>query len=124
YKTVISICWLEQPISPFSHPPTSRRLSATNYLFLLVTTRYEKPNWNLESTEIEVALEKPFCKLLHFKPAAAASRQKVLVVAPLSGHHSTLVRDTVRSLLADYDVWVTDWVDARMVPLSEGLFHL
>jgi poly(3-hydroxybutyrate) depolymerase len=48
----------------------------------------------------------------------------VLVVAPLSGHHSTLLRDTVRSLLDGHDVWVTDWVDARMVPLSAGPFHL
>ena len=124
YMAELSLGWFGHPFSPFAHLPLSRRLAATSDLFLRVTTRYEKPNWNLESTEIEVALEKPFCKLLHFKPAAAASRQKVLVVAPLSGHNSTLVRDSVRSLLADYDVWVTDWVDARMVPLSEGLFHL
>ena len=49
---------------------------------------------------------------------------KVLLVAPLSGHHATLLRDTVRSLLAEHDVWVTDWVDARMVPLTAGPFHL
>jgi poly(3-hydroxybutyrate) depolymerase len=124
YMAELSLGWFGHPFSPFAHLPLSRRLAATSDLFLRVTTRYEKPNWNLEGTEIEVALKKPFCRLLHVKPAAAASRNKVLVVAPLSGHHSTLVRDTVRSLLADYDVWVTDWVDARMVPLSEGPFHL
>jgi poly(3-hydroxybutyrate) depolymerase len=48
----------------------------------------------------------------------------VLVVAPLSGHHSTLLRDTVRVLLPDHDVWITDWVDARMVPVAAGPFHL
>jgi poly(3-hydroxybutyrate) depolymerase len=48
----------------------------------------------------------------------------VLLVAPLSGHHATLLRDTVRALLTDHDVFVTDWVDARMVPLSDGAFHL
>ena len=48
----------------------------------------------------------------------------MLLVAPLSGHHATLLRDTVRTLLAEHDVWVTDWVDARMVPLTAGPFHL
>jgi poly(3-hydroxybutyrate) depolymerase len=90
---------------------------------LRVTDRYEKPPWNLEEAEAEVALHKPFCNLIHFKQSAP-KKHKVLVVAPLSGHHATLVRDTVRALLADHDVWVSDWVDARMVPLSEGPFHL
>jgi poly(3-hydroxybutyrate) depolymerase len=94
-----------------------------------------------------VALAKPFCNLIHFertidtsspKPApqaaakktakaAAAAQQKdpvVLLVAPLSGHHATLLRDTVRALLPQHDVYVTDWVDARMVPLAAGPFHL
>src|SRR5205814_2570545 len=78
---------------------------------------------NIPEAQIEVALDKPFCQLLHFKQAGPA-KPKVLVVAPLSGHHSTLLRDTVRALLAEHDVWATDWVDARMVPLSAGAFHL
>src|SRR5437773_2024410 len=86
-------------------------------------SRYEKPKWNLEGVELEVALDKPFCKLVHFKQQTP-KKHRVLVVAPLSGHHATLVRDTVRSLLAEHDVWVTDWVDARMVPLNAGPFHL
>jgi poly(3-hydroxybutyrate) depolymerase len=61
--------------------------------------------------------------LIHFKQQET-KKHKVLVVAPLSGHHATLVRGTVLALLAEHDVWVTDWVDARMVPLSEGPFHL
>lgn len=75
---------------------------------------------------IEPTATKPFCRLLHFCRALAEPRDdpKVLVVAPLSGHHATLVRDTVRTLLAEHDVWVTDWADARMVPLREGPFHL
>ena len=48
----------------------------------------------------------------------------VLVVAPLSGHHATLLRDTVKTLLADHKVYVTDWIDARMVPVEQGAFHL
>src|SRR5919201_4878034 len=115
--------WFGQPFSPLAHWPLSRRLAASSDLFLRVTERYEKPQWNLRDVEVEVAEEKPFCRLLHFKQASAKHR-KVLVVAPLSGHHATLLRDTVRSLLAEHEVWITDWVNARLVPLSEGPFHL
>src|SRR5215813_12487177 len=115
--------WFGHPFSPFAHLPISRRLAASSDLFLRVTERYEKPQWNLDGVEIEVAQEKPFCRLIHFKQATAKAR-KVLVVAPLPGHHATLLRDTVRSLLAEHDVWITDWVNARLVPLSAGPFHL
>jgi poly(3-hydroxybutyrate) depolymerase len=114
--------WFGNPFSPFAYLPLARRLAATSDLFLRVTGRYEKPEWNIDGAEMEVALDKPFCKLLHFK-AGRIGKPKVLVVAPLSGHHATLLRDTVRSLLAGHDVWVTDWVDARMVPLTAGAFH-
>jgi len=115
--------WFGHPFSPFAHHPLSRRFAASSDLFLRVTDRYEKPKWNLPEAESEVVLEKPFCNLIRFRLGAAKPR-KVLVVAPLSGHHATLVRDTVRALLAEHDVWVSDWVDARMVPLTEGPFHL
>ena len=111
------------PFSPFAHWPLSRRVAASSDLFLRVTERYEKPDWNLDGVSIEIAQQKPFCSLVHFRQAAA-KKHKVLVVAPLSGHHATLLRDTVRSLLAEHDVWITDWVDARLVPLTEGPFHL
>ena len=76
----------------------------------------------------QVALNKPFCRLLRFKrftdnPAALdamKTQPTVLVVAPLSGHHSTLLRDTVQSLLHDHKVFITDWTDARMVPVEAG----
>lgn len=115
--------WFGNPFSPFAYLPHARRLAATSDLFLRLTDRYEKPAWNLEGVEIEVALDKPFCKLVHFKQPHPRSK-KILVVAPLSGHHATLLRDTVRTLLAEHDVWVTDWVDARFVPLSAGPFGL
>src|SRR5881394_3943199 len=89
----------------------SRGLAASSDLFLRVTERYEKPEWHLDGVEIEVTQEKPFCQLVHFRQASPKAR-KVLVVAPLSGHHATLLRDTVRSLLAEHDVWITDWVNA------------
>jgi hypothetical protein len=68
-------------------------------------------------------LEKPFCRLLHFVKEGAPRQPRVLVFAPLSGHHSTLLRDTVRTLLADHDVWITDWLDARDIPITHGPFH-
>src|SRR5690606_38705705 len=77
-----------------------------------------------------VVLEKPFCRLIHFERelppevASHAADPRVLVVAPLSGHHATLLRDTVRTILPDHDVYITNWIDARMVRLSLGEFHL
>jgi poly(3-hydroxybutyrate) depolymerase len=115
--------WFGHPFNPWSQLPMVRRVAASSDLFLRLTERYEKPKWNLDEAEIEVALDKPFCKLIHFKQRTP-KKHKVLVVAPLSGHHATLVRDTVRALLAEHDVWATDWVDARMVPLSAGPFGL
>jgi len=115
--------WFGHPFSPFAHHPLSRRFAASSDLFLRVTDRYEKPKWNIAEAEPEIVLEKPFCNLIRFGVGAPKPR-KVLVVAPLSGHHATLVRDTVRTLLAEHDVWVSDWIDARMVPLTAGPFHL
>jgi poly(3-hydroxybutyrate) depolymerase len=123
YWAELSRGWFGHPFSPFAHLPHSRRVAAASDLFLRLTGRYAKPQWNIEGAEVEVALERPFCRLIHFKQPNPPAR-KVLVVAPLSGHHATLLRETVRSLLAEHDVWVSDWVDARMVPLSEGPFHL
>jgi poly(3-hydroxybutyrate) depolymerase len=126
------------PYSPLSYTPLSRRLSAGYDLLHRVGKHYEKPEFGLKSTHIgeadvpvveEVQVEKPFCRLLHFKRVFPAKSKrpadpKVLIIAPLSGHHSTLLRDTVRALLPDQDVWITDWTDARLVPITAGPFHL
>jgi poly(3-hydroxybutyrate) depolymerase len=126
------------PYSPLSYTPLSRRLSAGYDLLHRVGKQYEKPEFGLKSTRIgdidvpvveEVQIEKPFCRLLHFKRIFPAKSKRptdprVLIVAPLSGHHSTLLRDTVRALLPDQDVWITDWTDARLVPITAGPFHL
>ena len=115
--------WFGHPFSPLIHLPVAKRLAASSDLFLRITERYEKPKWHIAEATPEIALAKPFCNLLHFRQADE-KKPKVLVVAPLSGHHATLLRDTVRSLLAEHDVWVTDWVNARLVPLTDGPFHL
>ncbi|MBK1891177.1 polyhydroxyalkanoate depolymerase [Undibacterium sp. 14-3-2] len=127
------------PVSPLAHTPYAQRVAAGYELMFRLGKDYEKPEFGITSTTIdkqvvEIAQEttaiKPFCKLLHFKkvlPTKDLQKLKqptVLLVAPLSGHHSTLLRDTVRGLLPLHDVYITDWTDARMVPLSEGRFHL
>jgi poly(3-hydroxybutyrate) depolymerase len=122
FAAELSRGWFGNPFSPWAYTPFAKRLAASSDLFLRVTQRYEKPAWNIDA-DIEVALDKPFCKLIHFNTGKPRGR-RVLIVAPLSGHHATLLRDTVRSLLVEHDVWVSDWVDARMVPLSGGPFHL
>ena len=131
--------WFGHPLSPLAYMPIARRITASSDLFLRITQRYQKPAWNIDSTAIDgkpvaveevTELDKPFCRLVHFRRAlevksgAKRNDPRVLLVAPLSGHHATLLRDTVRALLPDHEVWVTDWVDARMVPLSAGPFHL
>ena len=127
--------WFGHPFSPWSLSPMAKEITAGSDLFLRVTNRYDKPAWGIDevqvdgspvAVELEIAQLKPFCRLLHFKRALPENRNdpRVLVVAPLSGHHATLLRDTVRTMLQDHDVYVTDWVDARNVPLDLGAFHL
>jgi poly(3-hydroxybutyrate) depolymerase len=129
------------PLSPFTHTPMAQRISAGFDLMHRLAKEYEKPEFDIThatvgDTEVavqeRVALTKPFCRLLRFKRftddapvlAKMKAQPSVLVVAPLSGHHATLLRDTVKSLLQDHKVYVTDWTDARMVPVEAGPFHL
>jgi poly(3-hydroxybutyrate) depolymerase len=84
-------------------------------------TKVMSGNRIAEVTE-EIALELPFGNLLHFRKDIDAPQPKVLVIAPLSGHFSTLLRGTVETLLRDHDVYITDWANARDVPLSAGKF--
>jgi poly(3-hydroxybutyrate) depolymerase len=129
------------PLSPFHHVPMADRVSAGLDLMHRLSKEYEKPEFNIRSVQIDgidvavqeqVPITKPFCRLLRFKrfsdhlPTLTKLKDQptVLVVAPLSGHHSTLLRDTVKALLHDHKVYVTDWTDARMVPMADGEFHL
>ena len=127
------------PVSPLAHTPFAQRFAAGYELLYRLGKDYEKPQFQITSTLIndktvgiieEVTETKPFCRLIHFrkdldsKARAALKQPVVLLVAPLSGHHSTLLRDTVRALLTKHDVYITDWTDARMVSLDEGPFHL
>ena len=129
------------PLSPMAHLPVAQRVAASFDLVHRLTKEYEKPEFNINRVNVhgtdvviqeQVVESKPFCRLLRFKRFTdngqllekLRAQPSVLVVAPLSGHHSTLLRDTVRTLLQDHKVYITDWVDARMVSLDEGAFHL
>ncbi|WP_427911915.1 polyhydroxyalkanoate depolymerase [Ramlibacter sp. MMS24-I3-19] len=129
------------PLTPFGQNPFAQRVSAAYELMYRLGKDYEKPEFGIQSVQIDgkevvvqetVAVDKPFCELRRFKRftddpemlARMKAQPAVLVVAPLSGHYATLLRDTVRSLLADHKVYITDWKNARMVPLEEGEFHL
>ena len=129
------------PLSPFTHTPMAQRVSAGFDLVHRLAKEYEKPQFDIRSATVDgvqvavqeqVAIEKPFCRLLRFKrftdnPIALGDMKNqpvVLIVAPLSGHHSTLLRDTVKSLLSGHKVFITDWTDARMVSADKGPFHL
>jgi len=120
------------PFSALSYLPDSSRIAAGSELVARLVRRYDKPAFGLDSTlvdgervaiEEKVVLEKPFCNLLHFERQTSRQDPKVLVFAPLSGHYATLLRDTVRALLPEHDVYITDWIDARLVSLSHGAFH-
>ncbi len=126
---------MTHPFNPFASNPVIKRMAAGYDLLNRLGKDYEKPSWDLESTDIdgktvnvfvETVQALPFCKLVRFRRGTAKPLKQptVLLVAPMSGHHATLLRDTVRALIPNHDVYVTDWVDARMVPVSQGAFHL
>ncbi len=126
----------KNPLNPLSHTDFGRNMSAGLELFERVTRRYGKPQFGLPQTTVdgqtvavteEIVWAKPFCNLLHFRRDLSPSRaldQKILIVAPMSGHYATLLRGTVEALLPHAEVYITDWIDARMVPLAQGSFDL
>ncbi|ESQ86784.1 esterase [Asticcacaulis sp. AC460] len=125
--------------NPAADTALGRTLYASAELFSNVTRRYGKPEWHLDSVEINghpvrVSIiedwDSPWCRLLRFQrdPSDLRRAKKkttgpaVLIVAPLSGHYATLLRGTVQEFLLDHDVYVTDWANARQVPVLEGRF--
>ena len=125
------------PLNPASYTALGRGAAAALELFERSTRRYRKPAWGIDTVTVngrEVAVRattvvsKPFCDLVHFErdlPALQRRKDpKVLVVAPMAGHFATLLRGTVRDLLPDHDVYVTEWKDARFVPRDTGPFDL
>ncbi len=129
------------PLLPWGQLPFAQRVAAGYDLMHRLGKDYEKPEFGIRTVGVDgvnvaiherVELDKPFCELRRFKrfsddPATLAKlkgQPVVLIVAPLSGHYATLLRDTVRTMLRDHKVYITDWKNARTVPLSQGAFHL
>ncbi|EJK80817.1 esterase [Agrobacterium sp. 13-626] len=124
------------PLNPLSHTVLGRTMTASLEMFERTTRRYGKPEFGLPETQIDgkpvsvhekVVWKKPFCNLIHFErslPAGHGSDPRILIVAPMSGHYATLLRGTVEALLPSADIYITDWIDARMVPMTEGTFDL
>ena len=129
------------PLSMLGQSPFAQRMSAGFDLMHRLGRDYEKPEFGIRTVDVEgvavaiherIEITKPFCELRRFKrftdDPATLGRLKgqpaVLVVAPLSGHYATLLRDTVQTMLKDHKVYITDWKNARMVPMAEGEFHL
>ena len=129
------------PLSPIGKTHFSQRISAGYDLIYRLGKDYEKPAFGITSIDVDgveiaiherIEIDKPFCELRRFKRfsdnthtlAKIQGQPAVLIVAPLSGHYATLLRDTVKTMLKDHKVYITDWRNARLVPLSEGEFHL
>ena len=129
--------FFKNPANPLAHTEFGKTMAAACELFERSTRRYGKPEWRINSTlvggervpvHIQTVWERPFCRLLHFERAferrPRRPQPRLLIVAPLSGHYATLLRGTVEGFLPYHDVYITDWADARMVPLAEGRFDL
>ena len=129
------------PLNPVAQSPFAQRVAAGYALIHRLGKDYVKPEFGIRTVrvnEVDVAIherieiDKPFCELRRFKRFSddpdtlnmLKGQPPVLIVAPLSGHYATLLRDTVRTMLQDHKVYITDWKNARLVPMSEGEFHL
>ena len=124
----------QNALNPFKDSAFGKQTAAALTMFERATRRYAKPSFEIAEIEItgnrfvveeQVVWHSPFCNLLHFAKVGLASKQpKLLLVAPMSGHYATLLRDTVKSMLPHFDCYVTDWQDARDIPVSAGSFDL
>ena len=132
---------LRSPLNPLADTDVARTAAAATDLFESMTRRYRKPDWSLPTTKVQgtdIAVtprsvwSTPWCQMLHFERDAEALKAArgertdptVLIVAPMSGHYATLLRGTVEAFLPEHEVYVTDWSDARMVPVLAGRFDL
>lgn len=125
------------PVNPLSYTPYGRSIAAACELFERSTRRYDRPQWRISSTlvggervpvQINVVWQRPFCRLIHFERqfthAPSRPQPRLVLVAPMSGHYATLLRGTVEAFLPNHDVYLTEWVDARLVPVASGRFDL
>ena len=137
-RALFDLAWMtfKNDFNPLAHTLIGRNLAASAELFGRMTRRYSKPAFNLDTTVVngervgvaeEIVWERPFCGILHFKRDLAPTQKpqpRLLIVAPMSGHYATLLRNTVETFLRTHDVYITDWADARLVPHAAGRFDL
>ena len=125
--------WLRHQWPPIGDMPCIRNAAAVMELLSHAGMSHERPDFGIRSVTIdgkeitvseEIVVSEPFCNLLHFRKDSGREEPTVLVVAPLSGHFPTLLRGTIRTLLNDHNVYLTDWANARDVPLLHGRFNL
>ena len=129
--------FFKNPFNPISHTSVGRHAAAACEVFERTTRRYDKPTYGITATSVQgvevavdeaVAWQRPFCRLLHFKRRLPEGMRRndprILLVAPMSGHFASLLRGTIETFLPDHEVYITDWTDARDVPLIEGRFDL
>ena len=124
------------PVNPASHTSFGKQIAASAEVFERVTRRYGKPEFGITETKVngmavpvteKIVWKRPFCNLIHFQralPEGKSAGPKILIVAPMSGHYATLLRGTVEEMVQHGDVYITDWIDARMVPVTDGSFDL
>jgi poly(3-hydroxybutyrate) depolymerase len=125
--------WLQNPVNPISYTKMGPWVASGLDVFAHASASRGKPEFGLASTIVdgktvavteEIVLRKPFGQLKHFRREGVSGQPRLLIVAPMSGHFATLLRGTVERMLPGHDVYITDWRDAKMVPLSEGSFDL
>jgi poly(3-hydroxybutyrate) depolymerase len=125
--------WFQHPGNPISYSQMGPIVASALDVFAHATESRGKPAFDLDSTVVdgetvavreEIVLRKPFGQLKRFRRVGIEGGPRLLLVAPMSGHYATLLRGTVERMLPRHDVYITDWRDAKMVPLSEGGFNL
>ena len=125
--------WLQNPANPFAYHGVSPIVASALDVFAHAAAPRGKPEFGFETVQVEgrevvvheeVALRLPFGQLKHFRREGVEGGPKLLIVAPMSGHYATLLRGTVERMLPRHDVYITDWRDAKLVPLDLGRFDL
>ncbi|HKX36112.1 MAG TPA: polyhydroxyalkanoate depolymerase, partial [Rhizorhapis sp.] len=125
--------WLSNPTNPFGYSSMGPLVAAGLEVFAHASAPRGKPEFGITEVEVgkkiaqvdeDIALRLPFGQLKHFRKEGAEAGEPLLIVAPMSGHYATLLRGTVARMLPKHDVFITDWRDAKLVPVSEGGFDL
>jgi poly(3-hydroxybutyrate) depolymerase len=125
--------WLNNPSNPFGYSSMGPMVAAGLEVFAHASAPRGKPEFGIEETLVgkksvavdeDIVLRKPFGQLKYFRKEGVTGQEPLLIVAPMSGHYATLLRGTVQRMLPKHDVFITDWRDAKLVPVSEGSFDL